>query len=245
MAQPKLGRRAARRRAVELLREVEIPLAERRLDDYPHQYSGGMRQRVMIAIALASEPGRRDRRRADDCARRDDQAQVLDVLERLVTERTRAMILITHNLGSSPSSATRVQVMYAGRIVERASTAETFARPAHPYTRGAARSVPRPDRLQRGPLPSIQGMPPNLAALPPGCSFEPRCPLGHGREVCLANVRRPAAPLGSGVAECHFAEDARGERSGGLRSALPASERRLARRSRRTRRFAAPRRGGS
>ena len=203
--QPKLGRRGARKRAVELLREVEIPLAEKRLDDYPHQYSGGMRQRVMIAIALASEPAVLIADEPTTALDVTTQAQVLDLLERLTTEHHAAIILITHNLGIVAEFCDTVQVMYAGRTVERASTVDAFARPAHPYTEALLESIPRPDRLQRGPLPSIQGMPPNLGALPPGCSFEPRCPLGHGREVCR-DVFPPAAPVGSGFAECHFAE---------------------------------------
>ncbi len=206
--QPKLGRRAARRRAVELLREVEIPLAERRLDDYPHQYSGGMRQRVMIAIALASDP---DVLIADEPTTALDvttQAQVLELLERLATEHRAAIILITHNLGIVAEFCDTVQVMYAGRTVERASTVEVFARPSHPYTEALLESVPRPDRLQRGPLPSIPGAPPDLAALPPGCSFEPRCPLGAGREVCRDEFP-PAVPLPHGYAECHFARERR------------------------------------
>jgi oligopeptide/dipeptide ABC transporter ATP-binding protein len=204
--QRKLGRRAVRRRAVELLREVEIPLAEKRLDDYPHQYSGGMRQRVVIAIALAGEP---DVLIADEPTTALDvttQAQVLDLLERLATDHQAAIVLITHNLGIVAEFCDTVQVMYAGRTVERASTTAVFARPVHPYTQALLESIPRPDRLQRGPLPAIPGMTPNLAALPPGCAFEPRCPLGHGREVCL-EVFPPVAPVGSGFTECHFAEE--------------------------------------
>jgi oligopeptide/dipeptide ABC transporter ATP-binding protein len=203
--QPKLGRRGARRRAVELLREVEIPLAEKRLDDYPHQYSGGMRQRVMIAIALASEPAVLIADEPTTALDVTTQAQVLDLLERLTTEHHAAIILITHNLGIVAEFCDTVQVMYAGRTVERASTVDAFARPGHPYTEALLESIPRPDRLQRGPLPSIQGMPPNLGALPPGCSFEPRCPLGQGREVCR-DVFPPPTPVASGFAECHFAE---------------------------------------
>ncbi len=203
--QPKLGRRGARKRAIELLREVEIPFAEKRLDDYPHQYSGGMRQRVMIAIALASGPAVLIADEPTTALDVTTQAQVLDLLERLTTEHNAAIILITHNLGIVAEFCDTVQVMYAGRTVERASTVDAFARPAHPYTEALLESIPRPDRLQRGPLPSIQGMPPNLAALPPGCSFEPRCPLGHGREVCR-DAFPPAVPVASGFAECHFAE---------------------------------------
>lgn len=205
-----VGRREARRRAVELLREVEVPSAERRLDDYPHQYSGGMRQRVMIAIALANDP---DVVIADEPTTALDvttQAQVLDLLDRLVSQHGSAIILITHNLGIVAEFCSRVQVMYAGRIVEGASTADVFARPTHPYTEALLKSVPRPDRLERGRLVSIPGMPPNLARLPKGCTFEPRCPVGHGKEICR-EVAPPPLELGRQespiVSECHFAAE--------------------------------------
>jgi oligopeptide/dipeptide ABC transporter ATP-binding protein len=211
-----LGKRAATQEAVELLREVEVPHAERRLGDYPHQYSGGMRQRVLIAIALANQP---DLVIADEPTTALDvttQAQVLDVFERLVTERSTAVMLITHNLSVVAEFCDRVFVMYAGRIVERAGVDEVFARQTHPYTEALLRSVPRPDRLQRGPLPTIPGFPPSLADLPAGCPFEPRCPVGHGLELCRTEVPAPV-PVGDGssrvVAECHFAgERWRGER---------------------------------
>jgi oligopeptide/dipeptide ABC transporter ATP-binding protein len=187
-----------------------VPKAERRLDDYPHQYSGGMRQRVVIAIALANDP---DVVIADEPTTALDvttQAQVLDLLDRLVTQHGAAVILITHNLGIVAEFCEFVQVMYAGRIVERATTADIFARPSHPYTEALLRSVPRPDRLERGPLASIPGLPPNLAELPPGCSFEPRCPVGHGREICRTQAP-PALRLGTPerpiVSECHFAKE--------------------------------------
>jgi oligopeptide/dipeptide ABC transporter ATP-binding protein len=208
--QPGIGRKGARARAIELLREVEVPYADRRLDDYPHQYSGGMRQRVGIAIALANEP---DVVIADEPTTALDvttQAQVLDLLDRLVTQHQAAVILITHNLGIVAEFCVLVQVMYAGRIVERAATGDIFARPTHPYTEALLRSVPRPDRLERGPLASIPGLPPNLAHLPSGCSFEARCPLGRGREVCLEQAPEPLV-LGSPehpiVSECHFARE--------------------------------------
>lgn len=212
-----VGRRGARRLAIELLREVEVPMAERRLDAYPHQYSGGMRQRVMIAIALANDP---DILIADEPTTALDvttQAQVLDLLEKLVVEHAAAIILITHNLGIIADFCDSVQVMYAGRLVERARTLDIFTRPTHPYTEALLKSVPRPDRLERGPLPSIPGLPPSLARLPPGCSFEPRCPVGHGREICLEREPVPVEIRSVGsmvVAECHFAEE-RFERAGG------------------------------
>jgi oligopeptide/dipeptide ABC transporter ATP-binding protein len=206
----KISRRAAGRLAVSLLRDVEVPNAERRLDDYPHQYSGGMRQRVMIAIALANEP---DLLIADEPTTALDvttQAQVLDVLEKLVAERNTAVLLITHNLGVVAEFCDRVFVMYAGRVIERGDADQVFARQTHPYTEVLLRSVPRPDRLQRGPLPTIPGFPPSLASLPPGCPFEPRCPIGHGVEICMTTVPPPVTvggPERPVVAECHFADE--------------------------------------
>ncbi|HEX4679522.1 MAG TPA: ABC transporter ATP-binding protein [Gaiellaceae bacterium] len=205
-----IGKRAARRNAVDLLRDVEVPHANRRLDDYPHQYSGGMRQRVLIAIALANEP---DLVIADEPTTALDvttQAQVLDVLERLVAERKAAVMLITHNLGVVAEFCDRVFVMYAGRLVERAYADDLFARQAHPYSEALLSSVLRPDRLRRGPLPTIPGVPPSLVHLPPGCPFEPRCPVGRGLDVCRTQVPPPVAvgdPADPGVAECHFAEE--------------------------------------
>ena len=206
----RIGAKAARTLAIDLLRDVEIPNAERRLRDYPHQYSGGMRQRVMIAIALANSP---DLVVADEPTTALDvttQAQVLDVLERLVTERNTAVMLITHNLGVVAEFCDHVFVMYAGRVVERAPSDQFFARQLHPYSEALLESVPRPDRLQGGPLPTIPGFPPSLAHLPPGCSFEPRCPLGRGNEICQTVAPVPVV-LGEGVdavlAECHFAQE--------------------------------------
>jgi oligopeptide/dipeptide ABC transporter ATP-binding protein len=167
-----------------------------------------MRQRVMIAIALANDP---DLIIADEPTTALDvttQAQVLDLLEKLVEQHHAAVMLITHNLAIVAEFCDAVLVMYAGRFVERAAVGDVFARPVHPYTEALLRSVPRPDRLQSGSLPSIPGAPPDLARLPPGCSFEPRCPLGNGRDVCLQQ-RPPATDVGAGarsiVAECHFA----------------------------------------
>ena len=205
--QPGIGRARARNRAVELLTEVEVPAAGRRLDDYPHQYSGGMRQRVMIAIALANDP---DIVIADEPTTALDvttQAQVLALLDRLVAERGVAVVLITHNLGVVAEFCDRVQVMYAGRFVEQAAVGDVFSHPLHPYTEALLASIPRPDRLVEGRLPAIPGFPPDLARLPPGCSFEPRCPLGHGREICIER-EPPLETVERGVrtvaAECHF-----------------------------------------
>jgi len=201
-----ISRKAARKQAVELLRDVEVPQPERRLDEFPHQYSGGMRQRVMIASALANRP---DVVLADEPTTALDvttQAQVLELLNRLVSERGAAIVLITHNLGIVAEFCDTVRVMYAGRLVEAAATRTLFRAPAHPYAGALLRAVPRPDRLERGPLPAIPGAPPNLAELPSGCSFEPRCPLGAGRPKCLQDAPTDRA-LGARHVECHFAEE--------------------------------------
>lgn len=205
-----VSRRQARAQAISLLRDVEVPYAERRLADYPHQYSGGMRQRVTIAMALANEP---DLLIADEPTTALDvttQAQVLDLLEKLASEREAAIVLITHNLGVVAEFCDTVLVMYAGRIVESARAEELFLRPTHPYTEALLKSAPRPDRLRRGLLPSIPGFPPRLNALPQGCSFEPRCPVGRGLEVCGTVKPKPVEVLIGGrpvMAECHFAEE--------------------------------------
>ena len=207
---PEVARSAARRRAVELLREVEVPAAERRLDDYPHQYSGGMRQRVMIAIALANDP---DIVIADEPTTALDvttQAQVLDLLDRLVGERGAAIVLITHNLGLVAAFCDRVLVMYAGRIVEQGSVDAIFARPLHPYTEALLGAIPRAADVGRDRLPSIPGLPPDPGALPAGCTFEPRCPVGRGREACVARAPVPAVfggGSGTVMAECHLAAE--------------------------------------
>jgi len=202
--QRSLAKKRARHLAIQLLEEVEVAQAERRLKDYPHQYSGGMRQRVMIALALANEP---DVVIADEPTTALDvttQAQVLQLLDRLVTRRKTAVILITHNMGIVAEFCTTVEVMYAGRIVERGGVAAMFARPGHPYTEALLRAVPQPNRLARGPLPTIQGSPPNLAALPSGCPFEPRCPVGHGDDLCVTQ-EPPRFRVGGRDVECHFA----------------------------------------
>lgn len=168
--------RAARQRALELLQEVGIPDPVRRLNAYPHQLSGGMRQRVLIAIALAAEP---DVLIADEPTTALDvtvQAQILELLDQLRARRGLAVLLITHDLGVVAGRADRVNVMYAGRIVESAPTEQLFAAPSHPYTRGLFESVPRID----GPktrLTPIPGTVPHPAAWPTGCRFRPRCPV--------------------------------------------------------------------
>ena len=165
----------ADRRAAELLDHVGIANSKLRLKDYPHQFSGGMRQRAMIAMALACEPKLLI---ADEPTTALDvtiQAQILDLLRELVGGRDTALILITHDLGVVARYADRVAVMYAGRIVETAPARELYARPRHPYTRGLLDSVPRLDASRTHRLVPIEGQPPDLANLPAGCAFAPRC----------------------------------------------------------------------
>nr|WP_314071540.1 ABC transporter ATP-binding protein [uncultured Roseococcus sp.] len=171
-----IGLRAARERAVELLELVRMPSPRERLEEYPHRLSGGMRQRAMIAIALACEP---DLLIADEPTTALDvttQAQILDLLRELQGRLGMAMLLITHDLGVVAETADRVAVLYAGRVVEQGPVETLFDAPAHPYTRGLLDAV-RIEELRPGSrLPEIPGMVPSLLALPPGCAFAPRCP---------------------------------------------------------------------
>ena len=174
------SRSEARRKAAELLDRVRIPAARERLDSYPHEFSGGMRQRVMIAMALALDPSVLI---ADEPTTALDvtvQAQVMDLLAELQAETGMGLILITHDLGVVAEVADRVAVMYAGRIVETGSISEIYATPRHPYTVGLMRSIPRLD-AKGGRLEPIEGMPPDLMHRPSGCSFHPRCPLRRDR----------------------------------------------------------------
>ncbi|MEV0533186.1 ABC transporter ATP-binding protein [Kitasatospora sp. NPDC050463] len=179
------SRKEAKAKAVELMDRVRIPAAKDRVNDYPHQFSGGMRQRIMIAMALALEP---DLIIADEPTTALDvtvQAQVMDLLAELQAEFHMGLILITHDLGVVADVADKIAVMYAGRIVETAPVHELYARPAHPYTRGLLDSIPRLD--QKGQeLYAIKGLPPNLLRIPPGCAFNPRCP--RAQDICRAEV---------------------------------------------------------
>jgi oligopeptide/dipeptide ABC transporter ATP-binding protein len=172
----RLSRRAARARAIEMLQQVGIPDPGSRVDDYPHQLSGGMRQRVMIAMALICHP---QILIADEPTTALDvtiQAQILELLARLQQQLGMAVLLITHDLGVVAGTADRVVVMYAGQVVESAPTPELFARPRHPYTEGLMASIPRLDR-PRERLHSIPGSVPAATAWPAGCRFHPRCPF--------------------------------------------------------------------
>mgnify|MGYP005846145071 CR=1 FL=1 len=199
-----VSRADAERRAAELMDRVHIPAAKSRLRDYPHQFSGGMRQRVMIAMALALGPKLLI---ADEPTTALDvtvQAQIMDLLAELRRDSGMALILITHDLGVVASVADRIAVMYAGRIVEQADVHALYERPAHPYTRALIDSIPR--RYRHGePLRTIQGLPPNLLRIPPGCPFHPRCPSRQAR--CSAELP-PLVDLGGGRASaCHFARE--------------------------------------
>jgi len=176
-------RSAARRRAIELLRRVHIPSPERRIDEYPHKLSGGMRQRVMIAMALACDP---QLLIADEPTTALDvtlQAQILDLMRELKAQSGAAIILITHDLGVVAEVCDEIAVMYAGEIVERASVDELFANPQHPYTVGLLGSIPRLGR-RTSHLATIEGMVPNMARPPSGCRFAARCPFA--KAACVA-----------------------------------------------------------
>jgi oligopeptide transport system ATP-binding protein len=181
-----LTRKAAETRAIEYLEMVGIPDAPQRLSAYPHEFSGGMRQRVMIAIALSCNP---KILLADEPTTALDvtiQAQILELIQTLCKDLGTAVVIITHNLGVVARYADRVNVMYAGKIIERGNARDIYANPNHPYTVGLLNSVPRLNIARLGRLESIQGMPPDLDRLPQGCSFRPRCPYAINR--CAAEV---------------------------------------------------------
>jgi oligopeptide/dipeptide ABC transporter ATP-binding protein len=192
-------------RAVEMLGMVGIPDGARRLSQYPHQFSGGMRQRMMIAMALACNP---PLVLADEPTTALDvtiQAQILELMKGLSRRLGAAMLIITHNLGVVARYADRVNVMYAGRIIERGTARELYGNPSHPYTLGLLRSVPRLDEPRRARLAPIEGQPPDLTRLPAGCSFAPRCAFRVER--CALEVP-PLAPIGTTghVSACWEAE---------------------------------------
>ncbi|MFD7161804.1 ABC transporter ATP-binding protein [Streptomyces violascens] len=180
-----MSRKDGKAKAVELMDRVRIPAAKERVGQYPHQFSGGMRQRIMIAMAMALEPSLII---ADEPTTALDvtvQAQVMDLLAELQRELNMGLILITHDLGVVADVADKIAVMYAGRIVEQAPVHEIYKKPAHPYTKGLLESIPRLD--QKGQeLYAIKGLPPNLMHIPPGCAFNPRCPMAQ--DVCRTDV---------------------------------------------------------
>ena len=195
-----MGPAQSRARAVEILGLVGIADAERRLRQYPHQFSGGMRQRLMIAMALSCNPALI---LADEPTTALDvtiQAQILELMKSLSRKLGAAMLMITHNLGVVARYADRVNVMYAGRIVERGTAREIYGNPRHPYTLGLLRSVPRLDEPKREKLAPIQGQPPDLTRLPPGCAFAPRCAYAVDR--CHAEAPSLGSVDGAHLSAC-------------------------------------------
>ncbi|MFB6843315.1 ABC transporter ATP-binding protein [Streptomyces sp. NPDC056373] len=203
-----LSKKDAKAKAIELMDRVKIPAAKERVGDYPHQFSGGMRQRIMIAMALALEP---DLIIADEPTTALDvtvQAQVMDLLAELQREYNMGLILITHDLGVVADVADKIAVMYAGRIVETAPVHELYKRPAHPYTKGLLESIPRLDQKGQD-LYAIKGLPPNLTRIPSGCAFNPRCPMAQ--DICRTDVpplhpvtERDGGELVGRGSACHF-----------------------------------------
>ena len=195
-----LSERAARKRAIELLREVGIPSAEERIDHYPHQFSGGMRQRVVIALALCAEPRLVIADEPTTALDVSIQAQIISLLKRLCKEHGTAVMLVTHDMGVIAETADRVAVMYAGRIAEVGPVAEVVLRGKHPYTHGLMGSIPHVGQEVRA-LTQIDGAMPRLGAIPSGCAFHPRCERAFAR--CA--VDRPELLPSDGVeVACHL-----------------------------------------
>ena len=203
----------AKQKAIELLELVGVPNAVRRFDQYPHEYSGGMRQRAMIAMSIANQPSLLI---ADEPTTALDvtiQAQILEVMKKAQVETHAATIMITHDLGLIAEMADRVVVMYGGKVVEVGDVNTIFHRPRHPYTLGLMNSLPRLEADERWLRP-IPGQPPSMINLPPGCAFHPRCDLYQNRELCRTQVP-PLDPIGSADhrSACHFKEELKGEKS--------------------------------
>jgi oligopeptide/dipeptide ABC transporter ATP-binding protein len=197
-----ISRKAALHRAIELLAEVSIPQPERRVQQYPHEFSGGMRQRAMIAMAIANRP---DLLIADEPTTALDvtvQAQIMDLLQKLREDLKIGLVLITHDLGLVAGAADEIAVMYSGRIVERGAVRDVFHHSRHPYTRGLLGSLPKLNG-NGGPLVAIEGMPPSLRNRPPGCAFRPRC--RNAASLCTTEV--PALlPAGTVESACHYSQ---------------------------------------
>jgi oligopeptide transport system ATP-binding protein len=197
-------RKEARAHAIKMLEHVGIPDARERVDSYPHEFSGGMRQRVMIAMALSCEP---ELLIADEPTTALDvtiQAQILELIKRLKAETGASVILITHDLGVVAGMTDHIIVMYAGKVFEQAATTDLFERPANPYTRGLLRSVPDPTDEQ-GQLYQIPGLPPDVAHLPPGCPFAPRCE--RAADICRREFPPNIEVTPGHYSLCHFANE--------------------------------------
>jgi oligopeptide/dipeptide ABC transporter ATP-binding protein len=197
-----LSKKEARAKAIEMLNLVKIPAPQSRVDEYPHQLSGGMRQRIMIAMALACRP---ELLIADEPTTALDvtiQAQILDLMAKLQEELNMAVLLITHDLGVVAEVCDDVVVMYAGRIVEQGSVRQIFTQPRHPYTAGLLRSIPKLGHKTEY-LPTIEGSVPSLANLPKGCRFQSRCPMAV--DICR-QAEPPLVKVGEGhLSACHLA----------------------------------------
>ena len=200
-----MSKKNALLRAIELLRLVGIPNPEQRVKDYPHQFSGGMRQRAMIAMALACDP---DVLIADEPTTALDvtiQAQIIELMQELQKRTGSAIIMITHDLGVVADMADRILVMYAGRPVEYGTTDEIFYKPLHPYTWGLMDSIPTHSLVEKTALNPIKGQPPSLIDVPSGCAFHPRCP--YAKQRCTDEVPEYRIVEGTHGTACHFAGD--------------------------------------
>ena len=208
---PELARREADKRVRELLGRVRIPNPETRARQYPHEFSGGMRQRVMIAMAIANDPALLIADEPTTALDVTTQAQVLEVLAKVRADSGSAMLLITHDLGVVAGVVDRMLVMYAGRVVESGTVEQVFDRPSHPYTRGLLASLPRLDGDRSRRLPRIPGHPPSLVHVPTGCSFHPRCAFARTPAPCTTDEPAPRAASGPGhVAACHLVDELAG-----------------------------------
>jgi peptide/nickel transport system ATP-binding protein len=219
-----MSKQAARARAIELLDMVDIPEPHERVDAYPHQFSGGMRQRAMIAMALANEPKLLI---ADEPTTALDvtvQAQILELIRRLQRELDTAVVMITHDLGVIAESADEIAVMYAGRIVEHADTETIFNAPEHPYTWGLLGSIPRLDAPRDAELVPIPGRPPSLINLPTGCSFHPRCPYVRPRHREIDPKLEPVSGHRGHQVACLLASSTRERIWSGLREGRQPDE---------------------
>jgi peptide/nickel transport system ATP-binding protein len=212
-----MSKSAARQKAIELLDMVDIPEPKARIDAYPHEFSGGMRQRAMIALALANDPKLLI---ADEPTTALDvtvQAQILDLIRRLQRELDTAVVIISHDLGVIAETAQEVAVMYAGRVIEHASTETIFNAPEHPYTWGLIKSIPRLDSPRDEQLVPIPGRPPSLITLPSGCSFHPRCPYVRESHKQVDPALEPVPGNPDHTVACLLASETRRRMWAGLR----------------------------
>lgn len=197
----KMDKEMQRKHSIELLKQVGIPDAERRIDDYPHQFSGGMRQRVMIAMALSCNPKILIADEPTTAVDVTTQAQLLALMQNLVNQYNTSLIIVTHNLGVVARYAERIYVMYAGRIVESGTCDDIFNQPKHPYTIGLLKCVPRLDEAEGTKLVPIEGLPPNLINMPSTCAFLPRCP--YSIDKCREEVWPPLKRVNGQYVSCY------------------------------------------